>query len=44
MGLLMLAAGPGTNLIIKADGVDEQEAIHALDDLFARQFDDDIVE
>lgn len=41
MGLLMLAAGPGTLLKVKADGVDEAQVITALDDLFARRFDDD---
>lgn len=41
MGLLMLAAGPGTVLTIKANGPDEAEALKALDDLFERRFDDD---
>ncbi len=41
MGLLMLAAGPGTLLKIKADGPDENEVLRALDDLFERHFDDD---
>ncbi len=41
MGLLMLAAGPGTLLKIVADGADENQAITALDDLFARRFDDE---
>lgn len=41
MGLLMLAAGPGTVLKIKADGPDENEVILALDDLFNRRFDDE---
>ena len=41
MGLLMLAAGPGTILKIKADGPDETQALAALDDLFNRRFDDD---
>ncbi|OVE77448.1 phosphocarrier protein HPr [bacterium F11] len=41
MGLLMLAAGPGSKLFIRADGVDENDAILALDDLFARRFDDE---
>lgn len=41
MGLLMLAAGPGTNLKIVANGPDETEVIRSLDDLFARHFDDD---
>ncbi|MFN0118517.1 MAG: HPr family phosphocarrier protein [Elusimicrobiota bacterium] len=41
MGLLMLAAGPGSTLTIVADGPDEADAIKALDDLFLRHFDDD---
>jgi len=41
MGLLMLAAGPGTELKIIADGSDEQNLLAALDDLFARRFDDE---
>ncbi len=41
MGLLMLAAGPGTQLKIITDGSDETEALQALDDLFNRHFDDD---
>lgn len=41
MGLLMLAAGPGTRLTIKADGPDESQVLEALDDLFNRRFDDD---
>jgi len=42
MGLLMLAAGPGTPLTITADGPDEADVLKALDDLFERHFDDDI--
>ena len=41
MGLLMLAAGPGTDLKIVTDGPDEQEALAALEDLFNRKFDDE---
>lgn len=41
MGLLMLAAGPGTQLKVVADGSDEAQVLVALDDLFARRFDDD---
>ncbi len=41
MGILLLAAGPGTSLTIVADGADENEVILALDDLFARRFDDE---
>jgi phosphocarrier protein len=44
MGLLMLAAGPGTQMTIIADGGDEAQLITALDDLFARRFDDDDTE
>ena len=42
MGLLMLAAGPGTELRIIADGPDENAVIAAVEDLFNRRFDDDI--
>jgi phosphocarrier protein len=41
MGLLMLAAGPGTLLKIVAEGPDENDVLKALDDLFARRFDDE---
>lgn len=41
MGLLMLAAGPGTPLTITVNGGDENSVITALDDLFARKFDDE---
>src|SRR5262249_19797020 len=41
MGILMLAAGPGTELKVGADGPDEAAVIQSLDDLFARHFDDD---
>lgn len=41
MGLLMLAAGPGTLLKIVADGPDEGDVLKSLDDLFDRRFDDD---
>lgn len=41
MGLLMLAAGPGTILKIVASGADENDVLVALDDLFARRFDDE---
>jgi phosphocarrier protein len=41
MGLLMLAAGPGTELKFIADGPDEAEVLKAVEDLFVRHFDDD---
>jgi len=40
MGVMMLAAGIGTPLIIRADGADEQAAVAAVADLFARKFDE----
>ena len=40
MGVMMLAAGIGTPLIIRADGADEQAAVTAVADLFARKFDE----
>jgi phosphocarrier protein HPr len=40
MGVMILAAGIGTPLIIRADGVDEQAAVTAVADLFARKFDE----
>ena len=44
MGLLMLAAGPGTEMKIVVDGPDESDVLKAIDDLFDRHFDDDITE
>jgi phosphocarrier protein HPr len=40
MGVMMLAAGIGTPLIIRADGADEKAAVTAVADLFARKFDE----
>jgi phosphocarrier protein HPr len=40
MGVMMLAAGIGTPLTIRADGADEQAAVTAIVDLFARKFDE----
>jgi len=41
MGLLMLAAGPGSELKIVADGMEEDDLFLALDELFIRRFDDE---
>lgn len=41
MAVMMLAAGIGTTLTIQVDGVDEQEALAAVADLFAHRFDED---
>lgn len=40
MGLLLLAARPGTSLMITADGTDEQDALAALCDLVEHDFGD----
>lgn len=42
MGLLLLAAGRGSEIRISADGPDEEEAIAALVDLVQRGFDDEV--
>ncbi|HET8727229.1 MAG TPA: HPr family phosphocarrier protein [Alphaproteobacteria bacterium] len=41
MGLMMLAAGPGSIVTLTADGPDAQAALDALQDLVARKFDED---
>jgi phosphocarrier protein len=38
MGVMMLAASKGTELILKADGPDEQDAISALTELINDRF------
>lgn len=40
MGVMMLAAGMGTSLTIRADGEDEEKALTAVVDLFDRKFDE----
>lgn len=40
MGLMLLAAGKGTSLIIRVDGDDEAAAMAAVLDLFNRKFDE----
>lgn len=40
MGVMMLAAGIGTQLTIRADGPDEDTALSAVIDLFERKFDE----
>ncbi|UXI67504.1 HPr family phosphocarrier protein [Tahibacter amnicola] len=40
MGVMMLAAGLGTPVTIKADGADEGSAMDAVIDLFTRKFDE----
>jgi phosphocarrier protein len=41
MGVMMLAAEPGSSLVIRADGPDEDEALEALARLVADKFHED---
>ena len=41
MGLMMLAAGPGCTIEIKASGADAAEAVQALGELIDAKFDED---
>lgn len=41
MGVLLLAAAPGTTLVMRAQGEDEAEAVAAAAALFERRFDED---
>ena len=41
MGLMMLAAGPGSRLRLEADGADAAQALAAIEALIRRKFDED---
>ena len=41
MGLLMLAAGPGSRLRMEANGKDAAQATAEIEDLFQRKFDEE---
>src|SRR5512137_2162670 len=41
MGLMMLAAGPGSRLTLHAEGTDASRAVHELELLIQRKFDED---
>ena len=41
MGLMMLAAGPGSKLILHVRGADAQQAIAEIEALFKRKFDEE---
>jgi phosphocarrier protein len=41
MGIMLLAAGKGTQIRIRADGPDEREAVRALTDLVAGKFEEE---
>jgi len=40
MGVMMLAAGVGQTITIRADGPDESAVLEAMADLFTRKFDE----
>ncbi|MEO8808926.1 MAG: HPr family phosphocarrier protein, partial [Rhodanobacter sp.] len=40
MGVMMLAAGIGTSLTVRAEGPDEAAAVAAVAELFERKFDE----
>jgi phosphocarrier protein len=41
LGILLLAAAQGSQVRIRCEGEDEQQALEALADLFARRFDEE---
>ena len=41
MGVMLLAAGPGSEVVLCVDGEDEQAAADAVTALFERRFDED---
>jgi phosphocarrier protein len=41
MGVMLLAAGPGTAVLLRADGDDEEAAAAEVAELFQRNFDED---
>ena len=41
MGVMLLAAGQGTPVTVRTDGVDEAAAMDAIASLFERRFDED---
>ena len=41
MGVMLLAAGTGTRVLLRVDGEDEAAAADAAADLFERRFDED---
>jgi len=40
MGVMLLAAGQGSTVVLRVDGPDEEAALEATLDLFARRFDE----
>ena len=41
MGLMMLAAGPGCKIRVQAEGEDAAQALHEIEALLKRKFDED---
>jgi phosphocarrier protein len=41
MGLMMLAAGPGSKLVIHANGADASKALAEIESLIKRKFDEE---
>jgi phosphocarrier protein HPr len=41
MGLMMLAAGPGSKIKVQVEGSDAAQALHELESLVRRKFDED---
>ena len=41
MGLMMLAAGPGSRIVVVAEGEDAARAIHEIELLMSRKFDEE---
>lgn len=41
MGIITLGAGYNTNLLVRADGPDEEQAVEALFELFERRFEEE---
>ena len=44
MGVMLLAAGNGSIVILKVTGADELDAANAVDELFQKGFDEEILE
>ena len=40
LGILLLAAGRGSTILVKADGPDEREALDGIEELINRKFDE----
>ena len=41
MGVMLLAAGPGSDVVLRVEGEDEAAAADAVAELFGRNFDED---